>query len=398
MTIVQGLLVLSLALVANGDMLIGRKGRPESIAKRAQRAIRGKGKGRSKNSDFTPPRALNNAAADLLDGVPAYARRSEWPPTRGLSSYPGSEHERFPDECYKQPLPAKERSVLNWNGSPSGRCYQLTKRARNETQPVLPTLFVPGFPKAATTWLYECMHTAFVAEAVCPPQQGEAFDPAKWTRSGCKGRRFMLPGISCHVLGTCTHKKELFFYGAGFGDLYRAGMAALHGPELPLEMFRKLPRYTRAAKKLQPQLYVERQGPMCTRSAFTHLPEGRMHPSCCVASTAKPNMWGCRWHETLRVRHGRRESMWLQTAMPWVLPEQYEFASVDFTPNYLCSTSSLLNINASARDPSQLRFIVRRPPLAPRRPSVSPPALPPPLAPPRRPHPAATTGPPSVRC
>ena len=30
--------------------------------------------------------------------------------------------------------------------------------------------------------------------------------------------------------------QELFFYGAGFGDLYRAGLAALHGPELPLEL------------------------------------------------------------------------------------------------------------------------------------------------------------------
>jgi len=41
---------------------------------------------------------------------------------------------------------------------------------------------------------------------------------------------------------------------------------------------------------LQAQLYVERQAHMCTRSAFTHLPEGRMHPACCVATTAKPNM------------------------------------------------------------------------------------------------------------
>ena len=74
----------------------------------------------------------------------------------------------------------------------------------------------------------------------------------------------MLPGISCHVLGWCRPKKaslgdfilgprrishshsasffpnqELFFYGAGFGNMYKAGMAALHGPEIPLEMFRR---------------------------------------------------------------------------------------------------------------------------------------------------------------
>ena len=50
--------------------------------------------------------------------------------------------------------------------------------------------------------------------------------------------------------------------------------------------------------------------------------------------------------------------MWLQTAMPWVKPDEYEFASVDFTPNYLCHVGALHNINATARDPSELRFIV----------------------------------------
>ena len=44
--------------------------------------------------------------------------------------------------------------------------------------------------------------------------------------------------------------------------------------------------------------------------------------------------------------------MWMQTAMPWVKPDEYEFASVDFTPNYLCHAGALHNINATARDPS----------------------------------------------
>ena len=33
-----------------------------------------------------------------------------------------------------------------------------------------------------------------------------------------------------------AERKELFFYGAGYGDYFRVGMAALHGPELPLEL------------------------------------------------------------------------------------------------------------------------------------------------------------------
>ena len=35
------------------------------------------------------------------------------------------------------------------------------------------------------------------------------------------------------VLGTCSHRKELFFYGSGFGNLFTAGLAALHGPQAP---------------------------------------------------------------------------------------------------------------------------------------------------------------------
>ena len=31
----------------------------------------------------------------------------------------------------------------------------------------LPTLFMPGFPKSASTWLFECMHAAFIPETVC---------------------------------------------------------------------------------------------------------------------------------------------------------------------------------------------------------------------------------------
>ena len=29
------------------------------------------------------------------------------------------------------------------------------------------------------------------------------------------------------MLGGCSHRKELFFYGSGFGDMFRAGLATL---------------------------------------------------------------------------------------------------------------------------------------------------------------------------
>ena len=248
---------------------------------------------------------------------------------------------------------------------------------------MLPTLFMPGFPKSASTWLFECMHAAFVPEMVCdhrppPPPASRLsvgllrlhrsrlakpepplFHPQAWSRRGCKGRRFMLPGIACAVTGGCSHRKELFFYGAGYGDYFRVGMSALHGPELPLELFVKEEHKPAGMRGRDWDYYrVRRMEQFCTNPKYTHLPEGRMHPSCCIAKASWPKRWGCRWHESLRLRFGRYQSMWFQTAMPWVRPDEYEFASVDFTPNYLCSATALRNIHSTARDPSELRFIV----------------------------------------
>ena len=270
-------------------------------------------------------------------------------------------------------------SLKGPNGAATGPCFQLDQRSQNQTQPVLPTLFMPGFPKSASTWLFECMHHAFVPETVCdlsppspPPKFGfglvarrrvrtptAPFDPRQWSKARCQGRRFMLPGIACAVTGGCSHRKELFFYGAGYGDYFKVGMAALHGPELPLELFVKEERKPAGMRGRDWDYYrVKRMEPFCTNPKYTHLPHGRMHPSCCIAKASWPKRWGCRWHETLRLRFGRYQSTWFQTAMPWVKPDEYEFASVDFTPNYLCSATALKNIHSTARDPSELRFIV----------------------------------------
>ena len=70
-----------------------------------------------------------------------------------------------------------------------------------------------------------------------------------------------------------------------------------------------------------------------------------------MANADNPKRWGCRWHENLRKRHHRSKSMWFQNAMPWVVPDQYNFATTDFTPNYLCTEKALKNIYSSARDP-----------------------------------------------
>jgi len=290
--------------------------------------------------------------------VPSYAARTSWPQqVSDINAYAGVQP--LPARCRQRTLPPGEPKSFSPNGAQTGECFQLDLRSDNQTQPVLPTLFVPGFPKAATTWLFECMHAAFAPEMICPPQREGDFSEHKWSIDGCGGRRFMLPGIACHVLGGCGQRKELFFYGGGYGDYFKAGLAALHGPEVPLELFQTRSRPPPGwSSRLWEAHKLKRMEYFCTSSNYTHLPDGRMHPSCCVTKASAPNRWGCRWHESLRKTHGKTESVWFQMAMPWATPGKFSFASVDFTPNYLCTPSALQNIYDTARDPGELRFIV----------------------------------------
>ena len=67
-----------------------------------------------------------------------------------------------PPDRRSRPLGMEERArmlgekPLPTSSAATGECFQLPKRMPNETQPVLPTLFMPGFPKSASTWLFEC--------------------------------------------------------------------------------------------------------------------------------------------------------------------------------------------------------------------------------------------------
>ena len=53
-----------------------------------------------------------------------------------------------------------------------------------DRSPVLPTLFMPGFPKSATSWLYKCLLDAFNPVAVGCGGRADG-----WSASKC-GRRF----------------------------------------------------------------------------------------------------------------------------------------------------------------------------------------------------------------
>lgn len=297
---------------------------------------------------------------ELFDGseAPLYTQRDQWPRPPAINVYPGVD--KLPARCLQPTLPSNETNSRAPNGAITGACFQLNLRGPDETQPVLPTIFIPGFPKSATTWLFDCMHVAFRPETVCPPQSS-IFDPTLWSKLGCQHRRYLLPGIWCNVLGGCMHRKELFFFGGGFANYFNTGLAGLHGPELPLEMFlaqdqRFGGRWTQQV--VHDAVKLQRLQGFCTHPNHTHLPAGRVHPSCCTSVASVPKRWECRWHEQLRQKHGRVKSMYFQNAMPWVKPKEFDFASIDATPNYMCTPSALFNIKRIASNPSNLRFIV----------------------------------------
>mmetsp|Transcript_18687 Transcript_18687/g.61631 ORF Transcript_18687/g.61631 Transcript_18687/m.61631 type:complete len:831 (-) Transcript_18687:208-2700(-) len=107
---------------------------------------------------------------------------------------------------------------------------QLNRRTRpgepmDKRAPVLPTLFMPGFPKCATTWLYECMLRVFNPNAV------GCGDAAKgWTSKTC-GRRFTLAAQSSNAVGDIRARKELFFYGGSGFNYHHPDLLNLHGPD-----------------------------------------------------------------------------------------------------------------------------------------------------------------------
>lgn len=72
----------------------------------------------------------------------------------------------------------------------SNEILRLYPRSDYERAPVLPTLFLPGFPKSATSWLYQCFKRAFHPDTVgCGPSA------ASWAADECK-HRFALTVLS----------------------------------------------------------------------------------------------------------------------------------------------------------------------------------------------------------
>ena len=88
---------------------------------------------------------------------------------------------------------------------------------------VLPTLFLPGYPKSSSTWLFSCMAAAFAPELLC----GLDWHNVSHT---CHSRYMLRPLIHCSP-EACGDPKELFFFNRA------TPISDLHGPALPLRYF-----------------------------------------------------------------------------------------------------------------------------------------------------------------
>ena len=98
----------------------------------------------------------------------------------------------------------------------------------DERSPLIPSLFMPGFPKAATTFLYNCLLANFG-----PTHVGCGRSPEGWTAATC-GRRFALTTLSSSSHGELTQWKEAFFYGGKpveWLEGERDDLLGLHGPD-----------------------------------------------------------------------------------------------------------------------------------------------------------------------
>jgi hypothetical protein len=73
-----------------------------------------------------------------------------------------------------------------------------------DTDAMLPTAFVLGPPKAASTFLWDCIARSFHPQAVCKGSSVKA-----WSDKACADQRFVLPGLQyASWTGACFHERK----------------------------------------------------------------------------------------------------------------------------------------------------------------------------------------------
>jgi len=254
--------------------------------------------------------------------------------------------------------------------------------------PVLPTLFMPGFPKSATTWLYNCFLDAFA-----PRRAGCGADASGWGVRRCN-RTFLLPPLTAAAIVRRELQlhplKETFYFGGSRQRRFRRDLRTLAGPDLargalpgepPLwawePRFLRLRRAVRAARRrgcgpaaaaceARREARGEQGGESDRVLLHRDLTERLSsvcaggHPACTRVVRGGPTSNGCYGEEAGAVlaRLGRGDLYCVHSALPRAAAGEYPMLVSDFTPNYLCDPEALPRLKASAADPSALRFIV----------------------------------------
>ena len=118
--------------------------------------------------------------------------------------------------------------VLNTRAPEESAMEPRSSAGSHTRQPVLPTVFLPGFPKSATTWLYTCM-----AEAYTPRRAGCGGDASGWNASACP-RRFLLTPLTARKWQRgefiLESRKETFYFGGTRQKFFRPDLLTLSGP------------------------------------------------------------------------------------------------------------------------------------------------------------------------
>jgi len=279
----------------------------------------------------------------------------------------------------------------------------------SERAPLLPTLYLPGFPKAATTWLSNCVQYAFSPVNICGRRA------EKW--AACT-RRYALAPLFTDARAQPSAWKELFFFGGrppAHPLAYRPDLLELHGPDPTGGPLRNLsllwpwerqllgPRRGSAsgaelmgrlramcAQSVPPQSCLSggggdacRAAPRCSvlgtaaceganwrgvcRGLGAARPQpqlGCTHPACArvaEASAAESGQFSlnCVWSPRLKAVSGRSDAYCAHSLLPWAARGELNASVMDFTPNYICDADAMARIHDSAAErPEAVKFIV----------------------------------------
>ena len=233
--------------------------------------------------------------------------------------------------------------------------------ATDVTSRVLPSIFIPGMPKAGTSFLWGCVTEAFRPARVCGSDD--------WANRCGAEKRFALPSLAGHHDGMLVSpgSKEPFTFVREGGinwtalamapERFASGASAaalglLLGPSLPLCMWQidaqaiTLPRAAISSTFQLRKLFGTPNPPAWLTALRVALLE-RMRVFCRQMPHSCRGGRGGRGSTNERAESRRRHAQWFRTALPVSseLGDPRAASLVDGTPNYLTSPTALQRIH-----------------------------------------------------